>query len=162
MSGSPFNPVFRRSVAADAPAISTILDDSARRLLAPGRKLADAGQFLATITPEATRERLEDSDYHFDVATDAGVVVGFIGMRQGTHLYHLFVARSHRRLGIAKRLFALVLERLEAAADGPFEMTVNASRDAAPFYEARGFSATAEWIEQDGVTFLPMKRAGTP
>src|SRR5690606_40652166 len=74
-------------------------------------------------------------DYH--VAEVAGEIVGVVGMRDGSHVYHLFVAEEHQGRGLGRALWEHA--KAECLRRGrPAAFTVNSSRGAVPIYERFG------------------------
>jgi predicted GNAT family N-acyltransferase len=84
----------------------------------------------------------------------AGVVV----VRDGTHLFHLFVAESFQGRGWARQLWQHALFHI-ATGTTP-DVTVNATLRAQGFYERMGFVASGPAVETRGVAFVPMRRPG--
>ncbi|MES2298450.1 MAG: GNAT family N-acetyltransferase [Pseudomonadota bacterium] len=94
--------------------------------------------------------------YH--VAEDAGQIVGFVGMRERSHLYHLFVASHWHGRGLARHLWETA--RDEALRGGaPAAFTVNASNYAVAAYQALGFVRSAPPQCSAGLPFNPMRLA---
>ncbi|MDX1594890.1 MAG: GNAT family N-acetyltransferase [Gammaproteobacteria bacterium] len=144
----------RPAVAADAPAISALIVALAPRFIVDpeGR---GAGRFLAMVAPEAVAGCLADPTFDYRVGEVDGALAGVAALRDGSHLYHLFVADPFRGRGIARVLW----ETLRAAAPeprGPF--TVHATPNAVPVYAAFGFQATGPRTEANGIAFVPMRR----
>lgn len=122
--------------------------------------------FLDTCSPEQASTFVRDNDatairrlagegYVYHVADDGGQVAGFIAVRDGRHVYHLFVDSACHRRGVGRMLW----EHARAAAvargsDGCF--TVNASNYAVAMYEALGFVRTAPMQTKNGIQFNPM------
>jgi GNAT superfamily N-acetyltransferase len=105
-------------------------------------------------------ERLKAAEYRFRVAEDGAVLAGVVAVRAATHLQYLFVARSHQRTGLARRLWERA--RLDAIGGGNAagRFTVNASSYAVPAYERLGFRRVGTPQEANGVRFQPMESAG--
>src|SRR5215467_14587873 len=77
------------------------------------------GVFDDPLDPAATREFLDDPRHHIAVATDAGVVVGFVSAVHYAHpdkpapelwINEVSVAATHQGRGIGKALMAAVLD----------------------------------------------------
>src|SRR6476646_11052867 len=97
-----------------------------------------AEQYLASVSVQAEREYLASERYRYLLAYSDSQLAGFIAIRDGSHLFHLFVERTHQRQGIARRLWERALRELCApGSDGAF--TVNSSLSAVPVYQAFGF-----------------------
>ena len=79
-----------------------------------------------------------------------------MGIRDNSHLYHLFVAEKYQRKGIAKKLWQLAMDAcLSRGSTGEF--TVNSSEYARGVYEQLGFIALSGPEEKNGVVYIPMK-----
>ena len=148
---------FRKAVPADAEAISALVTGLASYFLADPSHPEDAAFFFTTITPEAIRGYLE-GDIAYHLAEADGALAGLIGIRGGSHVYHLFVGERFHRRGVAARLW----ERARNAAGAPSRFTVNASRYALPVYRRFGFVAEGPEVMQDGIAFQPMVWAEVP
>nr|MBO2513883.1 hypothetical protein [Gammaproteobacteria bacterium] len=85
-----------------------------------------------------------------------GEIVGVVGMRDGSHVYHLFVAEEHQGRGLGRVLREHA--KAECLRRGrPAAFTVNSSRGAVPIYERFGFRIAAPEQEVEGVRFVPMR-----
>ena len=146
----------RAATTHDAPAISALLRSLADYFLADPDRPEDAEAFFRTITPEAIAGFIDGGRFRYHVAEAQGVLAGAVGVRDGAHLYHLFVAERFHRRGLATRLW----EHARAEAGNPGRFTVNASRFAVPLYERLGFTATGEVEVKDGIAFQPMVLGG--
>lgn len=149
-------PIIRDATPLDAPAISALIGSLARYFLADPDQPEAAAAFLHTVSPAALADLLADDRFRYHVAEADGVLVGAVGVRDGRHLYHLFVAEPFHGRGIGGRLWAHA--RRTAVADGdPREFTVNSSMHAVGMYQRMGFVPAGERTEQDGIAFLPMR-----
>lgn len=101
------------------------------------------------------RQRIA-SNYCFHVAEAQGQVAGVVGVRDGAHLFTLFVAEDFQGQGLGRRLWELA--RAECLAAGnPGAFTVNSSKYAVPVYERFGFVVAGPVQSRSGVLFVPMK-----
>jgi GNAT superfamily N-acetyltransferase len=118
---------------------------------------AGAEKFLTSVSVQAEREYLASPRYRYLVAYSDSQLAGFIAIRDGSHLFHLFVERSHQRQSFARRLWERALQELcTPGRDGDF--TVNSSLLAIPVYEAFGFVPAGPVQRENGISFLPMRR----
>jgi GNAT superfamily N-acetyltransferase len=146
---------FRAAQPSDARAMSDIVM-SHRTSMTVHRDGAGAERFLQSVSEEAIRGYVADARYRYLVAEHEGGIAGFIAMRDGTHLYHLFVAAAHQGQGIARRLWENArTEALAAGATGEF--TVNSSLAAVQVYRRFGFRETGPCRREAGVAFVPMR-----
>ena len=150
----------RDATVADAGQISALLTALAEEFIVGEFSEQGRVHLLAQFGVTEMEKRLHAREYRFQVAEDGTVLAGVVGVRGGTHLYSLFVAKSHQRAGLARRLWELA--RLDASrgrnAAGRF--TVNASSYAVPAYERLGFHRVGPVKEANGVRFQPMESAG--
>jgi len=147
---------FRSGSPADAEAIAGLIA-SFQSELTDDPSGVGAEKYLASVSVQAEREYLASERYGYLLAYSDSQLAGFIAIRDGSHLFHLFVERSHQRQGIARRLWERALEELCApGSDGGF--TVNSSLSAVPVYQAFGFVPEGSIQSMHGISFLPMRR----
>jgi len=147
---------FRAGSPADAEAIAGLIA-SFQGELTDDPSGAGADEFLASVSVQAEREYLASERYRYLLAYSDSHLAGFIAIRDGSHLFHLFVERSHQRQGIARRLWERALKQLCApGTDAHF--TVNSSLSAVPVYQAFGFVPAGSVQSMHGISFLPMQR----
>ncbi|HVH11606.1 MAG TPA: GNAT family N-acetyltransferase [Longimicrobium sp.] len=151
----------RGATPEDADAISALALSLARYFLADPDRPEDAAAFLERLAPAGIAEMLADARYRYHVALTDGVLSGVLGVRDGSHLYHLFVAEPFHGRGVAARLWD-VASRDARARGNPGRFTVNSSRFAVPVYERFGFVAAGPEQVQDGIAFRPMERPESP
>src|ERR1700741_419036 len=70
---------------------------------------AGAERYLASVSVQAEREYLASERYRYLLAYSGSQLAGFIAIRDGSHLFHLFVDLAHQRQGIARRLWEQAL-----------------------------------------------------
>lgn len=120
-----------------------------------------AEQFFETITPAAMAQRLQSAQFQYWAGCDLnGRLIGAVGIRDNTHLYHLYVAADQHRQGYASQLWAHA-KQAAMAAGNPGEFTVNSSLYAEKLYLGLGFVPTAEKQEMHGLAFIPMRLQAT-
>lgn len=153
--------IIRTARPGDAGAISALITSLSRYFLADPDDPGAAAAFFRTISPPGMAEILASERYRYHVAEAEGVLAGVAGVRDGGHLYHLFVAEPYHGRGIAARLWESA-EREARAHGNPGRFTLNSSRFAIPFYERLGFTATDALQVKDGLAYLPMQRVESP
>ncbi len=144
------NFTIRQATAFDAEAASHLVTGLAHYFLADPAS-AQAAPFMAGLNPSAYAERLSSSPFKHYVAEDAAGLCGIVALRDGSHVYHLFVRADAQGRGIAR---ALWLHAMQQSSHATF--TVNASLHAVPVYERLGFVAAAGPQQSRGVVFVPM------
>lgn len=149
----------------DAPAIAALIRSLAGPFLtSPDGTGADA--FFESVSAAAIARYIASPNFDYrvrvedggDEAVDGGVadrLVAIGAMRDGRHLYHLFVAPSHQGRGLARGLWTQL--RDAAAARGHAgAFTVNASLNAQAVYARFGFVPSGEVQRVHGIAFRPM------
>ncbi len=151
----------RDATVSDALRISALLSALAEEFIVADFAAEGRLHLLAHFGVTEMEERLKAAEYRFQLAEDGAELVGVVGVRAATHLQYLFVAKSHQRAGLARRLWELA--RRNAIRDGNAvgRFTVNASGYAVPAYERLGFRRVGPVREANGVRFQPMELAGT-
>jgi GNAT superfamily N-acetyltransferase len=92
-----------------------------------------AEHYFESVSIEAERQYLESDRYLFLIAEREGDLLGFIALRDSSHVLHLFVHKAFQRQGVATRLWESAKARvLGSASNGEF--TVNSSLSAVGFH----------------------------
>lgn len=147
---------FRKGSPTDAEAIADLIA-SFQSELTDDPSGEGAEEFLGSVSLRAEREYLASERYRYLLAYSDSQLTGFIAIRDGYHLFHLFVERSHQRQGVARQLWERALRELcSAGTDGSY--TVNSSLSAVPVYQAFGFVPAGSIQSKHGISFLPMRR----
>lgn len=145
------NFVIRQAKASDAEEISKLITGWAQHYL--GEPVPqEAIPFLATLTPSATAERIDAQNFSYYVAEGRAGLCGVIGLRDNSHLYHLFVHPDAHKQGVARALWEHAKSR-----SGSSTFIVNSSLPAVPVYERFGFVAKDAAQSKNGLVFVPMK-----
>lgn len=151
--------IIRLATPDDARAIAALIAGFQRELTVDPDGGGAEG-FLASVSEAAERRYLASPRYRFLVAEWAGALAGFIALRDGSHLFHLFVAAPHQRTGVARTLWRHARDLAERENPGGIvAFTVNASPGAVAAYRAFGFCPAGDFVENDGIRFLPMRLA---
>lgn len=147
---------FRAGSSSDAQAIADLIA-SFQRELTDDPSGAGAEEYLASVSVQAERDYLASARYGYLLAFEGSQLAGFIAIRDGSHLFHLFVDRTHQSRGLARELWQQALRELcTPNSEGLF--TVNSSLSAVPVYKAFGFAPTGSIRSAHGISFLPMRR----
>ena len=152
-------PMIRSAIAADAPQISSLLNQlSYTYLLSP--VLPGAEAFLNTIGEPFIRGLVSRSDIDYVVAEDPIIkaLAGAAGMTKNGVLHHLFVHPAYQRDGLGRRLWEFLRDRaIQGGYSGAF--TVYSSVNAVPVYQRFGFAVFGTRIEKNGGVSVPMRCA---
>lgn len=112
--------------------------------------------FWESMSEAAHAANITSSRYSYLVAEQDGQVIGYLAMRDRTHLFNLFVAAASQRQGVARALWGRALTELGGTRGRPV-VTVNASSNAIAVYHAIGFRQAGELVRQHGIEFMPMQ-----
>jgi GNAT superfamily N-acetyltransferase len=149
----------RAFAPADIPAAAAVLRRAAETFVLHESSPEDAAAFLAGHDAAGLRRNL-DAGFVYHAALVDGVLAGFIGVRGGTHVYHLFVDAPFQRRGIARALWVAARAAAQQAGHPGF-FTVNASNVSVPFYASLGFERTAP-MQVSTVRYNPMRLVAGP
>ena len=84
----------RAATNADITAISQLICASVRKFIAPSCTEQGAELLLKSMDIQSITHYF-DSDYQYSVAVINDSIIGVIGIRDNSHLYHLFVSKTH-------------------------------------------------------------------
>ena len=149
------HPTIRLATVADARAISELILPLATKFIA--HEFSEEGQrnLLRSMEPDAI-EGFFHAGHRYHVAEVEGRVVGVVGVRDNSHVHHLFVAEDHQRCGLARELWKVARDAcLEAGNPGRF--TVFSSKYALGVYRAFGFIESGPPEIKDEVIATPME-----
>jgi GNAT superfamily N-acetyltransferase len=149
----------RSGTPTDAPAIARLIQCFASDFTV-NPNAQGAEKYFESVSERAEREYLSSERYKFVLAVDEDALLGFVAMRDNTHLFHLFVEPGHHRQGIARNLWNQV--HREAREQGHSTYTVNSSLRAIPVYKAFGFVTSGLKAEAHGISFQPMYLGARP
>lgn len=146
----------RAGTAADAEAIAALIASFHREVTTHPDGVG-AEHYFASVSTESERGYLASERYRYLVAEVGPELLGFIAMRDTSHVFHLFVARQHHRRGIARRLWQEAHAQGVAAGKSA-RFTVNSSLGAVPTYRSFGFEPTGDVASIHGISYQPMER----
>ena len=99
---------FRTGSPVDAEVIAGLIA-SFQSELTDDPSGAGAEEFLASVSLRAERQLLSSERYRYFVAYSDSQLAGFIAIRDGSHLFHLFVDRAYQRQGLGRLLWQQAL-----------------------------------------------------
>ncbi|MGQ8367236.1 GNAT family N-acetyltransferase [Glaciecola sp. 1036] len=111
-----------------------------------------------TLTTSAFERRLTDDNYVNLVCVIDNKIVGYIALKEKSHLYHLFVDKNFHGRGIARMLWTSLSPFLSKSTP----TTVRSSVYAVPVYQKLGFIICGEKATKNGVSFQPMEIKTSP
>lgn len=149
----------RHAVPTDADDISQLIHG-----VAGGCTINPIGEgaelFFSSITAQAIGSFISNANLLYLLGFFDDKLVGVVAIRDGRHVFHLFVAPAFQYQGIGTTL-ALTAIKSSLAAKPSEIFTVNSSLPAVPFYARLGFQQHGPSVEDHGVAFIPMQLALT-
>ncbi len=149
----------RQATTSDAKNIADLIKVLALQFITPGFSV-EATQHFLNANNQAAIESFFEQGFVYFVAESAGAngveLMGCIGMRNHSHLYHLFIAEACQGQGLARKLWQQAMSYCEAHGNAG-SYTVNSSNNAVTVYQALGFVRTAPMQQMHGVWFNPMQ-----
>jgi len=147
--------LIRKASLDDIASMHEIMTVLARKSIAPTLTTKGQENLLASFTIETIKNNITGNVQYFLSELDLQIV-GLIGIKNNDHLYHLFVKTEYQNRGIATKLWHVAKAHcINAGNKGRF--TVNASVNSKNMYEKLGFYETAEIMDKNGITFIPME-----
>ncbi|MBN0989797.1 GNAT family N-acetyltransferase [Amphritea pacifica] len=116
----------------------------------PGKELPV--WFRESITEAAFAGRVSSPEYLNLVYEEGGVLMGYISVKGGSHLYHLFVAQAFQGRGISRLLWLKAKEFSQSK-----RFSLRSSIYAVPVYKRFGFAESGPVGTKDGISFQPME-----
>ena len=107
--------------------------------------------FNESLVNDAFSERFRSSEYNNFVVELESKIVGYISVKSGFHIYHLFVLKEFHGKGIEKELWQHCVKELMIKT-----CTVRSSLFAVPIYKKLGFTIDGNIAFKDGLGFQPM------
>jgi GNAT superfamily N-acetyltransferase len=147
--------IIKQAILADSERISKLVYGLAEKYIAHEFTAEGVENLLSSMEPGEIKQYIE-SGFMYHIAESDGQLVGVVGVRDNSHLYHLFVDERYQRQGIAKALWRVAVESCLLKGN-PGVFTVNSSRYALPIYERLGFIVQSGPQQSSGVTYIPMK-----
>lgn len=144
-----------KATVIDAKAISELITPLVIKFILPtcsgdGVKILLNSMSIRSITGYI------ESGYCYFKAVEQDELIAVIGVRDNSHLYHLFVNENHQGKGIASTLWNVAKkECLSQGNTGVF--TVNSAVNAAQLYRTLGFVEQSGIRERSGIKDIPMR-----
>src|SRR3954465_3590237 len=118
----------RPAVPDDVPMIAALLEELARLYITVEFTPSAEAKFLKS-NDSASISAFIAAGFRYWVAERSGTLVGFAGVRDHSHLYHLFVAESEQHQGVGRALWQTAMHACRAAGNSG-RFTVNSSNNA--------------------------------
>ena len=92
-------PIIRPAQIEDSERIATLISELAVTFIVHEFLPEGRGRFMAEHTPASIEERMR-AGFSYHVAEVSSEIVGVVGVRDSSHLYHLFVAEAFQGRGL--------------------------------------------------------------
>ena len=149
----------RRAVPEDALSIAELILGEAHHVtLMPDGMGAET--VLASMRADAIDRNIRSGQFCYWVYPDAHGhdLLGVLGLREGDHLYQLFVRSDHHHKGLGRALWEQLWADWPDQWQQPEQITVNASPYGLKAYESFGFEAVGKLSEINGIAYIPMRK----
>lgn len=143
--------MIRNAVPADSPAISGLIGSLAHCFI-DSTDTSLPGWIAESTRPSVLAARIDDHSFRHYVYLDEGEIIGYIAIKDGRHLYYLFVDKEHQGQGIARQLWDHACREIRSET-----YVVRSSLFAVPVYERFGFTISGPVSVRDGIAFQPME-----
>lgn len=145
----------RSAEISDSKAISELILPLAKKYVCPTCD-ASAHDILLNSMSEENVGKYLSTNYNYVIAVTANdEVVGVAGVRDNSHLYHLFVDDNFQGNGLSSQLWEAVKEEsIKNGNSGIF--TVNSAVNAESVYSRFGFKRTEGIRNRQGMIDIPM------
>jgi ribosomal protein S18 acetylase RimI-like enzyme len=146
----------RKADISDIDPVAELVKSLSHYYLENGKRELPAW-FDETLSHAAFVDRFTHPEYHSFLAEAAASIVGYISIKNGFHLHHLFVLPEYHNRGIARSLWQYCVETLSISM-----CTVRSSLYAVPAYQKLGFTASSAIEYKDGIRYQSMTYQNTP
>ncbi|MEL6871155.1 MAG: GNAT family N-acetyltransferase [Pseudomonadota bacterium] len=144
----------REAEKNDTDAMSALIDRVSRMHITAALEPEAERIFLDSCKPSKIVENMQcNIRYHVSILSNE--IIGLIGVRDLSHVFHLFVDSAHHQTGLGRKLWKIALEASRSAGHTR-AMTVNSSPNAVTFYEKLGFCVCGPTDHRNGITSIPM------
>lgn len=142
----------RDATGDDLESITNLILNCSEKFILPMLNEEGKQTYMHSHSLEVMRGRL--SQFQYQVFEQDSKIIGVVGMRRPSHLFHLHVEPEFHGKGLGRQLWNAAKERAMRL-DQPDKFTVNSSTYAVRFYEKLGFQAAATEV-RGGVEYVPM------
>ncbi|MCJ8339368.1 MAG: GNAT family N-acetyltransferase [Pseudomonadales bacterium] len=145
----------RTAIYTDAEEISQLIEPLVTKYILPSCSVQGAEILLKSMRRQSIESYFK-SGYQYWLGEVDNRLMAVIGIKENSHLYHLFVADAFQGKGYARQLWHFA--KGECLAKGNLGVfTVNSALNAAPVYRKWGFKALSEVRERSGIKDIPMR-----
>mgnify|MGYP000750349537 CR=1 FL=1 len=147
--------IIREAVQSDADGISLLISTLSKKHIAPSCTNEGVEILLASMTVCSIKQYLNE-DYHYYVAEEEEGLIGVVGMKNNSEIYHLFVSDSHQGQGLSRKLWEVAKSACLLNNNKGF-FTVNSAVNAKHIYLKFGFLPIDDVLDNLGIKEIPMQ-----
>ncbi|WP_017221467.1 GNAT family N-acetyltransferase [Moritella dasanensis] len=147
--------ILRKATVNDIDGISQLISTLVIQYIFPTCSKEGGQLILNSMTPNNILAYLK-AGYEYHVAEINAELVGVVGIKNNSHLYHLFIADSQQGKGLSRTLWEMARDVCLANGNTGY-FTVNSALNATGVYLKFGFEPTCGVREKFGVKDMPME-----
>lgn len=144
----------RSAIHSDAQGIQTLVKSLSHFYL-DGKNKALPRWLESNFDLTEMLTRIDSPQFENYICEADGKIVAYLSIKEGTHLYHLFVDEQYQGQGLSRTLWEHGKKLAKSNA-----FTLRSSLFAVPVYKTFGFVEDGCVLKKDGVSFQPMVLAG--
>ena len=147
--------VVRQAILKDSVAISELISRLTVKYVLPSCESKVHHILLNSMSSKQLRNNLQNGYYYLLAENANKQLIGVAGLKDYSHLYHLFVCDNHQGRGIAKTLWQTIKRDAERI-NNTKQFTVNSAITAESVYLSFGFKRLSGIRNRDGMVDIPM------
>lgn len=144
----------RSATHSDAQGIRSLIKSLSHFYL-DGKNRALPQWLESSLKLDEVLARIDSPQFENYICESNGEVVAYLSIKEGAHLYHLFVDEKFQGQGLSRKLWEHGKKLAKSNA-----FTLRSSLFAVPVYKQFGFVEDGCVLKKDGVSFQPMVLAG--
>ena len=145
----------RNATLGDEKNISGLITPLMKKYVFPTIEAAVHDIVIDSVSEKSIKNYLSENHQYMLAIKDGSKLVGVIGMRDKSHLLHLFVCESIQGSGVSRMLWEAMKKEILAGYDIE-QFTVNSAVNAQPVYLSFGFLETQGIRNRSGMIDIPM------
>lgn len=145
----------RNATLGDEKNISELITPLMKKYVFPTIEAAAHDIVIDSVSEKSIKNYLSENHQYMLAIKDGSKLVGVIGMRDKSHLLHLFVCESIQGSGVSRMLWEAMKKAILAEYDIEW-FTVNSAINAKSVYLSFGFVETQGIRNRSGMIDIPM------
>jgi hypothetical protein len=148
--------IYREMVSGEEQAVCDLVKQVFNEYVASDYGQKGIDEFFRFAHPGAMKERMQSGGFVL-VAQQGDALAGMLEFYPPDCIAMLFV--TVKRQGVATKLLALAISKLQTTNPDLEKLTVHSSPYAEPIYRKMGFKKTGGTITENSITYIPMELA---